>query len=403
MNTKPFQLELLPGTEYESCSIYDNGAFSLCPEPPQLRNKYAGELEYNGYQYIFYYPNKSNCQGQPDFKDCKLILGLSKDTADNLASKNKLLKEYFKKIDLSNMAPIATKGNDPRTGYTNPSNPINSTAPLDKQLTQQNPFITIGLPVFGGVIIFIVLYYIFTNVFGIELLSGKSRPTNKKQRSKSIQSPPLDSLSLSSASNYNASNTAASQDLNNKLSYIFNKLRDISSRLDSLETDVCALNQQNQPQSPRSSGSTVSDQSYGFNLDNLQSITKPLGIDLLKEAVATINYDLIRDFPHFFVSETQESRQGLTNGKRFILEGDQSQAGSRTQSEFIAINCNDETYLIPNILPNASNPERTLKRHADRNNIYRNGQGTNLLKLEELAVIQRNGDHFDLIITGQIA
>ena len=403
MTAKPFPLRLLPKTQYDDCIKYDNGIPGTCPNiNPELLTPYVGELEYVVYGYKFFSPNKTICSDQQDRIGCKLELELSKSTVNELALKNIDLSNYIKKVNQANTSPPSKVPTLPSglddTHITNPT-----ALPIDKS-TQQNPFITIGLPVFGGIIIFIVLYYFFTKVFGIELLAGNSRTTNKKQRSKPIQNPPRDSLSLSSSSYYNESNTAAFQDLNNKLSNIINKLRDISSRVDSLETEVCALNQQKQLLAPKSRGFTVSDQSYGMNLDTLQSITKPLSIDLLKEAVATINYDLIRNFPHFFVSETLESRQGLEeNGKRFILEGDQSQAGSRTQSEFIAINCNAQTYLIPNILPNASNPERTLKRHADRNNIYRNGQGENLLKLEELAVIQRNGEHFDLISIGQIA
>ena len=129
----------------------------------------------------------------------------------------------------------------------------------------------------------------------------------------------------------------------------------------------------------------------------------PLSVDLIKKAVASGDYSLISIHPHFFLSETSESQQGLGDGKRFTIDGDQSQASSRTQSEFIAINCNDETYLIPNIVPNAADPARTLKRHADKNNIYRNGQGSVLLNLNELAVVQRNGERFELIKAGQIA
>ena len=402
MTAKPFQLRLLPKTQYDDCIKYDNGIQGICPNTkPELLTSYVGELEYVIDEYKFFSPNKTNCSDQQDKIGCMLELKLSESTVNELALKNINLSNYIKKVNQANTSPPLTVPPVPKRfddTYTN-----NPPPPIVKS-TQQNSFITIGLPVFGGIIIFIVLYYFFTKVFGIELLGGNSRTTNKKQRSKPIQNPPRDSLSLSSSSYYNESNTAAIQDLNNKLSNIINKLRDISSRVDSLETEVCALNQQKQLLAPKSRGFTVSDQSYGLNLDALQSIIKPLSIDLLKEAVATINYDLIRNFPHFFVSETLESRQGLEeNGKRFILEGDHSQAGSRTQSEFIAINCNAQTYLIPNILPNASNPERTLKRHADRNNIYRNGQGTNLLKLEELAVIQRNGDYFDLRSIGQIA
>jgi hypothetical protein len=130
---------------------------------------------------------------------------------------------------------------------------------------------------------------------------------------------------------------------------------------------------------------------------------RPLSLELIREAVLTNNYSLISSYPHHFVSETIESRQGIGDVKRFAIEADQSQASGQTQSEFIVIPLFNQFYLIPNILPNAADPARTIKRHADKPNIYRYGQGSNLLNLARLAIVQRNGDRYELTNIGQIA
>jgi len=398
-----FPLELQQQTPIEFCQIYENGAEVECPNPFALRYKYEGQLEYNykDSEYTFYSPNKTSCNSQKDYKDCKLILRLSKDTVDILAAKNNSLKKYLENLDKLNSTQ-QIDDNYGRNRFNNSDTSGSSASPESgNNENETNSLITIGLPIFGSITLLIFIIFLVSQLK--DLVGNPSHSPKKKKASQSHQNLSRDLTSAISSSNFKVNNTDLLEGINDNLSRIDINLKRISSRVDSLETDVCALNQQNRLDVPRSKSLSLNERSYGSTFDISQSIPKPLSIDLLQEAVATNNYDLIRDFPHFFLSETQESQQGLANGRRFILDGDQSKASSRTQSEFIAINCNEVNFLIPNILPNASNPERTLKRHSDRGNIYRKGQGTNLLKLEQLAVVQRIGDHFDLISLGQIA
>jgi len=115
----------------------------------------------------------------------------------------------------------------------------------------------------------------------------------------------------------------------------------------------------------------------------------PLSIDLVKQAVAQADYSLIAPHSHLFLNETQESRQGKFERRRFDVLGDQSQSSSFANAEFIAITVASQTFLIPNILPNAADPRRTMKRHVDSNSIYRAGAGSNILRIDTLATLQQ--------------
>ena len=126
-----------------------------------------------------------------------------------------------------------------------------------------------------------------------------------------------------------------------------------------------------------------------------------LDVNLIKEAVATADYGLIRNFAHDFVTETLDSRQGKEESVRFSIDGNQETYEQRAQSEFIAITYANETYLIPNILPNATDPARTIKRHVDRNKVYR-GDGQNLLSLSEMATVEKSGDSYVLAKPGRV-
>ncbi len=143
-------------------------------------------------------------------------------------------------------------------------------------------------------------------------------------------------------------------------------------------------------------------------LENLQPSTSPvapppsLSIDLVKQAVALTDYSLIASHPHLFLNETQESRQGKFERRRFDVLGDQSQSSSFSNAEFIAISIGSQTYLIPNILPNAADPRRTMKRHVDANSIYRAASGSNMLRVKQLATLQQlSGSTYELLGAGE--
>ena len=130
-------------------------------------------------------------------------------------------------------------------------------------------------------------------------------------------------------------------------------------------------------------------------------VRKPVTQDAIKKALISNDYQSIMHAEHIFVSETLESQKGLPT-KVFSVDGTREQADLCSQSEFIAVYVEGSCYLIPNILPNAANPSRTIKRHADQNNIYSHGVGSNMQDLTELPLVEQIGNTFKLVSKGQI-
>lgn len=127
----------------------------------------------------------------------------------------------------------------------------------------------------------------------------------------------------------------------------------------------------------------------------------PLSIDIIKQAVLDWSYQSIASYQFDFVTETIQSQKGEVDVKSFSIDGNQDQTDSRSQSEFIAINCQAASYLIPNILQNSADPARTISRHLDR--IYKRGMGSELKNLAKLAIVRRTGDCYELVEMGQVA
>jgi hypothetical protein len=257
------------------------------------------------------------------------------------------------------------------------------------------------LPISIGLVIILVVVGLVVKIRK-ELLSPSStyiKPTSRSTSRQATNSPQNQFSQFTST-------PATSIDSTKQITFLIDQLQKVTSKLNGLEDDIIGLSQRLQSIEGKTSSPKIDQISPSFNTFITSVIEAPppapLSVDLIKKAVASNDYNLISAHPHFFLSETPDSQQGLADGKRFTVDGDQLQASSKTQSEFIAINCKDDIYLIPNIVPNAADPARTLKRHADRNNIYRNGQGGNFLNLDQLAVVQRNGDRFDLMKPGQI-
>jgi len=263
-------------------------------------------------------------------------------------------------------------------------------------------FFSFGAPFWIFIVLLISSGFLIRSIWKSKRLPSRVNRAKETRSSFSSDKPPP------TLTTYNQTQVTPlmTDQLSRQIYPLSEKIARLSSKVDQLETDIFSLTQQVQSLSIKSTiPQSILPVVPTLSLEQLSqpSVQLSLTDDLVKKAVASNDYSLISVYPHFFLSETSESQQGLTDCKRFMIDGDQSQSSSRTQSEFIAITCNVETYLIPNIVPNASDPARTLKRHADKNNIYRNGQGTSLLNLDQLAVVQRNGNRFELITPGQIA
>ncbi|MFL0752795.1 MAG: hypothetical protein AB8B41_05420, partial [Prochlorococcus sp.] len=195
-----------------------------------------------------------------------------------------------------------------------------------------------------------------------------------------------------------------------------NSIRLIISRLDKLDNQMAEIQQEqaqaklrlsrplNNPKpSIGISESTTQHANLVSTSNPSQKSSLPLNLELIKQAIVTNNYNLIASSNHHFITETSESREGRLEKKQFQVDGDQSQSNIRASSEFIAIHCNDIFYLIPNIVPNSSDPLRTLKRLSDSNSIYLPSQGSNSLAITTLATVEKIGpSKYQLLKPGRL-
>lgn len=405
-SNKPQSFTIPANTEYTQCTIYTNGVGAPCPNP-RLSQKYDGEItfdpSYN--EATFSRPSLAACYDLPRSVDCKLEVTLSRDTLLTLAKTDKGLSAYLKAQGfvfppgVSDSKPLSNSSSREQRIETVDRFKDGSSATSGSFI---DSFCSFGPPFWIFAVLFIFSAFLFKSIW------DSKRPPSRANRTKGTSLSISGSKSPSPSTTYNPAqvNSLISDQVSRQIHPLSEKIARLSSKVEQLETDIFSLTQQVQSSTVKSNIAqsvlpVVS--SSSLELLNQSSAQLSLTVDLIKKAVASNDYTLISAHPHYFVSETPQSQQGLEEVKRFMIDGDQSQASSRTQSEFIAIICNSETYLIPNIVPNAADPSRTLKRHADKNNIYRNGQGTSLLNLDQLAVVQRNGDRFDLITLGQIA
>lgn len=377
-----------------------------CADPRRLdyytKKTRVGELDIISYdsspeQAVFYSPNRAVCEKVPG--DCELqVIFKGKELTS-------LLNDNLSSTPSSKSSPPSESQND--TQKTSPVKDLSmggEASRVDPGAERNQDLLNLPLPLFfvlPAVAFVYILYKISLKHFGVGTPGSYRGSSAKRSNTPSINQSTVRNVASSQQGG------VSSEEIRRQLLPIIDKLNSVSSRLSQVETDMFAITLQLQQPSIKASSSASSLLTNNVNSTISQFIPppppRPLSLELIKEAILTNNYSLISSYPHHFVSETHESRQGLEDVKRFAIEGDQSQASGRTQSEFIVIPLFNELYLIPNILPNAADPARTIKRHADKNSIYRNGQGSNLLNLVSLAVVQRNGDRYELANAGQVA
>ena len=243
------------------------------------------------------------------------------------------------------------------------------------------------LPLSGSLVILFLLVLFKDNLYRLIFADDRTKRSNQRRRESTSDSSSAASLSFDSV---------GSSNITYRLDAIAKKLKSIDTKVNDMEMRLLGLEQRSvsNPSRSLSSQSGVVPPSPRVS-ENPRPATSPvvtppsLSIDLVKQAVALTDYSLIASHPHLFLNETQESRQGKFERKRFDVLGDQSQSSSFANAEFIAITVASQTFLIPNILPNAADPRRTMKRHVDSNSIYRAGAGSNILKIDTLATLQQ--------------
>lgn len=382
--TEPFNISIPVGTKVIQCLKFSEDGKSLsCDNNGQLQNENNGQIQYNAAAgtAVFKSPNFSSCIEPRDLL-CKVEFTLPKSSLIDLSTTNPQLSDL-----ISNNTP-----------NTSPPD-LQSSESLDiPQIPlYDEPLPGYILPIGIGTGILLVSYLIWNRLSTPSSSSRSTKQLSSRQPTRPAQKQ------------FNQFQSAPSpvNDSNNQITLLTQQLQIVKSKISSLEDEFIGLSQRLQDIEGKSSSLKIGQISPSLSTVNTTSFPSPppayLSVELIKKAVSSCDYNIISAHPHYFLTETPQSQQGLEDVKRFMIDGDQSQSSSRTQSEFIAITCNSETYLIPNIVPNAADPSRTLKRHADKNNIYRNGQGAVFLNLDQLAIVQRNSDRFDLVSPGQIA
>jgi len=335
----------------------------------------------------FYSPNKADCVGERMSSTCELLATFLGSDLDQLIASSSQLKQYKSKSSISSLDTLP---------------PVDTRSPA----SSEEPPGVFGLAtntITSNIVPFTALALLLLVVIGHKHIVRLVLPSKSHQRpSQRQRSEPAGFQTQGFNQIFNPS-LESSSEINRQLLPLIRKIDQIAARLDTLETELTAISQRSQPsvsftkpqtpQTPRLSQPVI---------ENSARKSRPaLDVDLIKLAVATSDYELIKPFPHHFVTETFESRQGKEDGLRFSIDGNQDQYDQRSQSEFIAIPYLNETYLIPNLLPNATDPARTIRRFVERNKLYR-GTGDNLLSITELATVIRSGDSYALLTSGRV-
>ena len=327
----------------------------------------------------FYYPSKAECNDSFDpVRNCDLEATFEGKDLQELRDSNTELAKYWQDI----------------TDEKQQANTQLSTDLLDRgannlpQVSGEDvnwlgfPYILFAIP------ILVIVVYLGNKA----LKSVLSPPRISQKNSRNSQQANL--------SYQQAASPSLTDDIRRQLSSFQLQLNQLNTKLDNLETEIMVIGQKVESVKPKVS-QPLSPQTLPPTPFPIPKVSRQLDVSLIKEAVATADYGLIKNFAHDFVTETLDSRQGKEESVRFSIDGNQETSDQRAQSEFIAIAYANETYLIPNILPNATDPARTIKRHIDRNKVYR-GDGQNLLSLSEVATVERSGDSYILAKPGRI-
>ena len=391
----PTKITFPPRIPFSQCDQSLNGKWTSCDSSKQTNNFYEGEFSYDPsgeYSATF---------SSPSVKDCEQAALLN-------STCNIVLR--FKDNDLEIIKSLVPDLPEPPKAKPNVQTPLNpkqynglSTAtcfdPVDcgvEFIVDKSPYIIGIILVLGAATLFVGP--LKRSIFG----NNDTRSSSKRRRSAPRTSMRGDGNATQNQepANFNTH----SQDL----SSIYNQLRSIANRLDKLENRIFALESDSTSSSVRGFTRTPASpetQVAATTPVPVESISPPLPLseDLIKQAVSKPDYSLLQSYPHLFLNETQDSRQGKLESRCFDVVGDHTESSSHANAEFIAITFNSRTYLIPNILPNAADPRRTLKRHVDANSIYRAGSGSNILKIDILAEVEKTtAATYELTKTGQV-
>lgn len=373
----------MAGQQFSSCS--DSRS---CGSEKTTQKDRSGQLviELNNglpVNAVFYFPDESECTDSLR-RNCDLVATFKGKELESLVNNSQELEQY-------RVAPAATI-QSPAIQDANKFQDTNAVGQPDAPRNESNLF-TSPYFIFGVPALLVALFLLF-RFFRLP------SPQNKRQaRSMGVRPTAAYGQSLQPNTPQIAS-AGVTSDISRQLSAMQAQINQLNAKIGNLETELIVIGQNIDSAKPRVSP-IVSSQPLSASPVQISAPPRQLDISLIKEAVATSDYRLISNFAHEFVTETLDSRQGKEEGVRFSIDGNQETYQQRAQSEFIAITYANQTYLIPNILPNATDPARTIKRHVDRNKVYR-GDGQNLLNLSEVATVEKSGESYVLAKPGRI-
>lgn len=404
MSQFSFPITLQKGTKIQDCSKFNEKGLPIsCPSQTQLVGQNTGELRVVSPTQVQYFSPEGCIQGAED-NFCLVQFTLPESELRRLINQNQGLGDFLRSEGIS-LTSTTNNNSSTTSGFQGSVLTGNSRQSQDAGQTSNGLATdwTTPLALYGGSFLLLLAFVVIFYKPLKNLIFGPSDASTRQPQRKTTARQPLPTYSTDNAYSVNQSNLIA-EEVRRQLSPLRDKINTIELALLALEqkVEVGTINPVLSSKSA-SLGSQLSSGPANQPTSIPTSPPPPLSVDIIKQAVASVSYNLISAYPHEFLSETAESRQGLTDKRQFTVEGSQSQASTRSQSEFIAIPCANEVYLIPNILANAADPARTLKRHVDRNSIYKAGSGSNLLVLQELALVRRSGDGYELQQDGRIA
>jgi hypothetical protein len=407
-------ITLLRGSRFDNCLYHSEQSPKDCTNIGELKYSYNGVIkiskkgsELSGF---FGSPNLDTCTNDNTLRDCKIYIKLNSANISSLAKGNSEVKEILKLLNYSSSNGSGSSSNDQRPDLS----PIFG-------LTYLIIGVIVGIL---GCIILPVLYNSIKNFFWLSshgnVLSPASFTVKTDEQNHSQEASLV--ASVQSLCVKQQEFHEKQQEFNEQLMSEVKAIKTGQVSIQNTEKDKLT-NYHGQPEYLQPSKDNLihySDEPlsnvqghsvnrpavFPQNTTDPQSRAQPtspptaqpplqkppdLSEEIIRKAVVNNEYDLIANYHHYFVSETDESRQGL-EATQFKIDGDQQHALNYATSEFIAINLNSETLLIPNIVPNSTPSSDRLKRVAENKRIYIHAPGSRSFVIEQFAIVEPSGN-----------
>lgn len=400
---KQLKVRIPEGTTFSSCGQSLNGLWKECnvnklSKPRDGVLTITTEVDSPG---SFVAPDLFSCSPLQRDRSCDIELTFSREQLDQLALTNTKIAEALNRLNIDNSTP-EIPGQFPTPRRQDQSAKDQDTTEGQKCDGLLDCSYSFVLDYWGYFALLVFLFIIFAFRQPLSrLIFADDSPKKRTKSSRSAQT------STSSSVLRQPSDSIVIQ---NQVFSLEQKFNQILRRLDQMDMRFLELEQRLTESASKSLSSRDSNPASGvvkpqaaIQPPQPPRSVPPLTVGLITDAVLNADYSLIAPYPHLFLDEKSDSRQGKFERKRFDVQGDQRQAASYSNSEFIAIRADSAIYLIPNLVPNAADPRRTMKRLTDSNSVYRGGSGTNILRITQLAVLQElSSNCFELLADGHV-